>query len=123
MYPTYLARITSTAEKACAIAMDRPKDVHAREQLFDALAQVADPTFQGDDPELAHLAPLFGQAQVWAGIVRTRITGLRIDKRGHPAVQAIQHPVRDLLPILSDLRRELEMVHRDNLNDESQTPQ
>jgi len=68
MYPTYLARITSTAEKACAIAMDRPKDVHARERLFDALAQVANPTFQGDDPELAHLKPLFGQAQVWAGM-------------------------------------------------------
>ena len=67
MYPTYLARITSTAEKACAIAMDRPKDVH-RERLFDALAQVANPTFQGDDPELAHLKPLFGQAQVWAGM-------------------------------------------------------
>src|ERR1044072_1146673 len=46
MYPNYLARITSTAEKACAIAMDRPKDVHARERLFDALAQVANPTFQ-----------------------------------------------------------------------------
>ena len=68
MYPNYLARITSTAEKACAIAMDRPKDVHARERLFDALAQVANPTFQGDDPELAHLKPLFGQAQVWAGM-------------------------------------------------------
>ena len=107
MYPTYLERIASTAEKACALAIDQPKDPHAREQLFDALAPVADPTFQGDDPEFAHLTSLFSQAQVWAGIVRTRITGLQIDKRGHPAIEAIQYPARDLLPILGDLRREL----------------
>ena len=107
MYPTYLERIASTAEKACALAIDQPKDPHAWEQLFDALAPVADPAFQGDDPEFAHLTSLFSQAQVWAGIVRTRITGLQIDKRGHPAIEAIQYPARDLLPILGDLRREL----------------
>ena len=38
MYPTYLARIASTAESACAMALDRPKDPQAREQLFNARA-------------------------------------------------------------------------------------
>ena len=69
MYPTYLTRIASSAEKACALVIDRPKDPHARKQLFDALAQVADPAFQADDPELSHLTPLFSQAQVWGGII------------------------------------------------------
>lgn len=110
MYPTYLTSIASSAEKACALVIDRPKDPHARQQLFDALAQVADPTFQADDPELSHLTPLFSQAQVWAAIVRTRIAGLRVDKRGYPAVRAVQYPARDLLPILGDLCRELRMM-------------
>jgi hypothetical protein len=110
MYSTYLAQIASTAKKACALAIDRPKDGDAREQLFNALEEVADPAFQGDDPELAHLTDLFCQAQVWATIVRTRIIGLQTDKRGHLAIQAVQHPARDLLPILGDLNRELELM-------------
>lgn len=110
MYPTYLAEITSTAEKACALAIDHPKDPQAREQLFNALAKVADPAFQGDDPELFHLTHLFCEAQVWAAIVRNRIMGLQTDKRGHLALQAVQYPVRDLLPILGDLSRELQLM-------------
>ena len=107
MYPSYLARIASTAERACAMALDRPNDPQAREQLFNALASVADPTFGADGPEFDHLIALFGQARVWADIVRTRITGLQTNKLGHPVVQAVQHPARDLLPILRDLSREL----------------
>lgn len=107
MYPSYLARIASTAERACAMALDRPKDRQAREQLFDALASVADPSFQADEPEFDHLADLFSQARVWANIVRTRITGLQTNKLGHPALKAVQFPARDLLPILGDLSREL----------------
>src|SRR5260221_4640024 len=71
MYPTYLERIASMAEKACALAIDKPGDTQAREQLFDVLAEVADPAFQGDDPDLDHLSGLFSQARVWAVIVRT----------------------------------------------------
>ncbi|SEP51459.1 hypothetical protein SAMN02990966_07998 [Rhodospirillales bacterium URHD0017] len=107
MYPTYLARIATTAERACAMAVDRPKDPQAREHLFDALASVADPTFQADEPEFDHLTDLFSQARVWADIVRTRIAGLQTSKLGHPVVQAVQYPARDLLPILRDLSREL----------------
>ena len=107
MYPTYLARIATTAERACALAIDRPKDLQAREHLFDALASVADRTFQADEPEFDHLTDLFGQARVWADIVRTRIAGLQTNKLGHPVVQAVQYPARDLLPILGDLSREL----------------
>jgi hypothetical protein len=107
MYPTYLARIASTAERACVMALDRPKDPQAREQLFDALAAVADPAFQADEPEYTHLTDLLSQARVWADIVRTRITGLQTNKLGHAVVQAVQYPARDLLPILSDLSREL----------------
>ena len=107
MYPSYLARIASTAETACVIALDRPKDPQAREQLSNALASVADPTFKADGPEFGHLTELFGQARVWASIVRTRIAGLHTNKLGHPVVQAVQYPARDLLPILRDLSREL----------------
>lgn len=107
MYPTYLAQIASTAEKVCALAVDRPKDTHVRAQLFAALAPVADPAFQADDAEFAHLNGVFNQARVWAGIVRTRIAGFQTNKRGLPAFQAIQYPARDLLPILGDLSREL----------------
>jgi hypothetical protein len=107
LYPTYLAQIASAAEKACALTIDRPKDPHAREQLFDALAPVADPAFQADDPDFNYLTGLFSQARVWADIVRTRITGLSTSKGGHLAIQAIQYPARDLLPILGDLSREL----------------
>jgi hypothetical protein len=110
MYPTYLAQIASAAKNACALAIDRPKDPHAREQLFNALAEVADPAFQSDDPELFHLTRLFCEAQLWAAIVRTRIIGLQTDKRGYLAIQAVQYPVRDLLPILGDLNRELKMM-------------
>jgi hypothetical protein len=107
LYPTYLAQIASAAEKACVLIIERPKDPHAREQLFDALAPVTDPAFQADDPDLDHLTGLFSQARVWADIVRTRITGLSTNKGGPLAIQAIQYPARDLLPILGDLSREL----------------
>jgi hypothetical protein len=107
MYPSYLARIASTAERACAMALDRPNDPQAREQLFNALGSVADPTFQATGPDFDHLIDLFDQARVWADIVRTRITGLRTNKLGQPAVKAVQFPARDLLPILRDLSREL----------------
>jgi hypothetical protein len=107
LYPTYLAQIASAAEKACALTIERPKDPRAREHLFDALAPVADPAFQADDPDFNHLTDLFSQARVWAEIVRTRITGLSTNKSGHLAIQAIQYPARDLLPILGDLSREL----------------
>jgi hypothetical protein len=107
MYPSYLERIASTAEKACAIAIDRPNDPQAREQLFSALASVADPAFQADGPDFDHVIELFGQARVWADIVRTRIAGLQTNKLGQPVIQAVQYPARDLLPILRDLSREL----------------
>jgi hypothetical protein len=107
LHPTYLAQIASAAQKACALTIDRPKDPHARAQLFDALTPVADPAFQADDPDFTHLTGLFSQARVWADIVRTRITGLGTNKDGYSAIQAIQYSVRDLFPILGDLSRDL----------------
>ena len=44
-----LELIARAAEKACVAVIDRPKDVHVREQLFNALAAVVDPAFEGDD--------------------------------------------------------------------------
>ena len=44
-----LELIARAAERACVAVIDRPKDVHVREQLFNALAAVVDPTFEGDD--------------------------------------------------------------------------
>jgi hypothetical protein len=111
MYPTYLERIASMAEKACTLAIDQPGDTQAREQLFDALAAVADPAFQGDDPDLDHLSGLFSQARVWAVIVRTRIASLPTNNHSYSALKAIIYPARDLLPILVDLSRELARRH------------
>ena len=112
MYPTYLERIASMAEKACALAIDQPGDTQAREQLFDVLAEVADPAFQGDDPDLDHhLSGLFSQARVWAVIVRTRIASLPTNNHSYSALKAIIYPARELLPILDDLSRELARRH------------
>jgi len=44
-----LELIARAAEKACVAVIDRSKDVHVREQLFNALAAVVDPAFEGDD--------------------------------------------------------------------------
>ena len=106
MYSTYLKRIARTAENACALVVKQPTDPWARETLFDALSLVVDPAFQGDDPEFDHLKDLFGEARVWADIVRTRINGLQTNKDGDPSANTIQYPARRLLPILTDLSRE-----------------
>ena len=111
MNPAQLERIASTAEKACALVVAQPKDVLARQRLFDALTLVVDPTFVGEGPEFDHVADLLSEARVWADIVRTRISALPKHANRVLSVLAIQHPARELLPILTDLRRELARMH------------
>jgi hypothetical protein len=89
------------------LVVKQPTDPRARETLFDALALVVDPAFQGDGPEFDHLKDLFSVARVWADIVRTRINGLQTNEDGDPSLKTIQYPARGLLPILTDLSREL----------------
>ena len=70
MNPTDLERIVSPAEVACTAAVSQPKDALVRQRLYHALAPLVSPAFPGEDPESAHLHELFGQARVWADIVR-----------------------------------------------------
>ena len=102
-----LERIVSPAEVACAAAVSQPKDALVRQRLYQALAPLVSPTFPGEDPELAHLHDLLGQARVWADIVRTRIAGFDSNRLGDPLGLAIRFPARDLLSVLTDLLREL----------------
>lgn len=105
--PADLERIVSVAEVACAAAVSQPKDALVRQRLYQALAPLVSPAFPGEDPELAHLHELFGQARVWADIVRTRIAGFDANRLGDPLGLAIRIPARDLLSILKDLLHEL----------------
>jgi len=105
--PADLERIVSAAEVACGAAVSQPKDALVRQRLYEALAPLVSPAFPGDDPEFAHLHDLFGQARVWADIVRTRIAGFGTNRLGDPLGLAIRYPARDLLSILTDLLHEL----------------
>ena len=102
-----LERIVSVAEVACAAAVSQPKEALVRQRLYQALAPLVSPAFPGEDPELAHLHELFGQARVWADIVRTRIAGFDANRLSDPLGLAIRFPARDLLSVLTDLLREL----------------
>jgi hypothetical protein len=105
--PADLERIVSAAEAACAAAVSQPKDALVRQRLHQALAPVVSPAFPLDDPEVAHLNDLLGQARVWADIVRTRIAGFDANRLSDPLGLAIRFPARDLLSILTDLLHEL----------------
>jgi hypothetical protein len=105
--PADLERIVSAAEVACAAAVSRPKDALVRQRLYQALAPLVSPEFPGEDPGFAQLHGLFGQARVWADIVRTRIAGFDPNRLNDPSGLAIRFPARDLLSILTDLLHEL----------------
>lgn len=107
MNPSDVERIVSLAEVACAAAVSQPKEALVRQRLYHALAPLVSPAFPGDDPELAYLHELFGQARVWADIVRTRIAGFDAQRPNDPLGMAIRFPARDLLSVLTDLLREL----------------
>ena len=107
MNPAELERIVSLAELACTAAVAQPKDALVRQRLYHALAPLVSPAFPGEDPEIAHLHELFGQARVWADIVRTRIAGFDASRLGDPLGLAIRFPARDLLSVLTDLVHEL----------------
>ena len=107
MNPADLERIVSAAELACAAAVSQPKDPLVRRRLYEALAPLVSSAFPGDDPEFAHLHDLFGQARVWADIVRTRIAGFDANRLSDPLGLAIRFPARDLLSILTDLLHDL----------------
>jgi len=105
--PSDVERIVSLAEVACSAAVFQPKEALVRQRLLHALAPLVSPAFPGEDPELAHLHDLFSQARVWADIVRTRIANFDTNRLSDPRGLAIRYPARDLLSVLTDLRREL----------------
>jgi len=84
-----LELIARAAETACVAVIDRPKDVHVREQLFNALAAVVDPAFEGDDDTASpYLNDLLSQARVWAALVRSRIDSVWATKGGYAKERA-----------------------------------
>lgn len=103
-----LELIARAAEKACVAVIDRPKDVHVREKLFNALAAVVDPAFEGDDDTASpYLNDLLSQARVWADLVRSRIDSVGATKGGDTSAPTVHYPARDLLQVLSELVGEL----------------
>jgi hypothetical protein len=106
MYPTYLARIASTAETERDGARPAQGPSGAR-----AVIQCTGPGGRSDLSSgwagIWPLTDLFSQARVWANIVRTRITGLQTNKARPSGCSRVQYPARDLLPILGDLSREI----------------
>jgi hypothetical protein len=103
-----LELIARAAEKACVAVIDQPKDVHVREQLFNALAAVVHPAFEGDDDTASpYLNDLLSQARVWADLVRSRIDSVRATKGGDTSAPTVHYPARDLLQVLSELVGEL----------------
>jgi hypothetical protein len=103
-----LELIARAAEKACVAVINRPEDIHAREELFNALAAVVDPAFEGDDDTASpYQNDLLSKARVWADIVRSRIESVRATKGGDPSAPTVHYPARDLLQFLSELVGEL----------------
>ena len=100
---TDLLQIVRSAESACAEVVMRPEDTLARQTLLACLASLAAATL---DPPLDSLR----EAQVFAAIVRTRITALSPHRQSIVALEAIRHPAQNLLEILSHLAADLERV-------------
>lgn len=100
---TDLLQIVRSAESACAGVAMRPEDISARQTLLACLASIATATL---DPSLESLR----EAQVFAAIVRTRISALSPNRQSVAALEAIRHPAQNLLEILGRLAADLERV-------------
>jgi hypothetical protein len=79
--------------------------VGATKQLFEALAALIDPAFQGEEADDYYSSQLIGEVRLWADIVRTRLQLARDRTTLKPTLR-ITYSVQQLLPMLSDLARE-----------------
>jgi hypothetical protein len=102
-----IQQIAKVAEKACAAAINHPKNRDLREDLFDVLGPVAKLSRVDDATSSAHLHDLLRRTGVWAEIVRGRIDNSRSSIVATP-VASIRYPARDLQHLLSQLVGELE---------------
>ena len=100
---TDLLQIVRSAESACAGVVKRPADISARQTLLASLAPLSTATF---DPPPRSLK----EAQVFAAIVRTRISALSPNRQSGAALEAIRHPAHTLLEILGRLAADLERI-------------
>jgi hypothetical protein len=109
MKPSEIKQIAKVAEKACATAVNHPRDADVRADLLNALGAVVDPAFtKGDATHSSHLHDLLCQTSVWASLVRCRVANSR-NSRTIRSVGLIQYPTRDLKQLLSQLIDELEL--------------
>jgi hypothetical protein len=100
-----LCRISAASESACFAVLQKPEDVGARKQLFEALAALMDPAFQGEEADDYYSSQLIREVRLWADIVRTRLQ-LAGDRTTLKPTLRITYSVQQLLPMLSDLARE-----------------
>ena len=99
--------IAEVAEKACAAAVNHPRNRDLREDLFDLLGPVAKLAREDGTTYSAHLHDLLRQTGVWADIVRSRIDNSRSSIESSP-LTSIRHPIRDLQHLLRQLVGELQ---------------
>jgi hypothetical protein len=102
-----IQHIAEVAEKACAAAVNHPRNIDLREDLFDLLGPVAKLAQVDDTTYSAHLHDLLRQTGVWADIVRHRIDNSRSGMVASP-LASIRHPTRDLQNLLCQLVGELQ---------------
>jgi hypothetical protein len=102
-----IQHIAEVAEKACAAAVNHPRNIGLREDLFDLLGPVAKLAQVDDTTYSAHLHDLLRQTSVWADIVRCRIDNSRGGIVASP-LASIRHPARDLQFLLCQLVGELQ---------------
>ena len=74
---TDLLRIVRTAEAACAAVGKHPEDALARESLLSALTSLSAALIAEVGPQIDQFGELLTEVQVWADIVRTRISPSR----------------------------------------------
>ena len=122
MMPSEIEQIARVAEKACAAAVNHPRNADVRADLFNALGAVVDAVFgESAATHSARLHDLLPQTGVWANIVRCRIDNSRNSKSPTSAA-LIQYPARDLLQLLSQLLAELEQSESSQTRPTPSTP-
>ena len=99
--------IAVVAEKACAAAVNHPRNKDLREDLFDLLGPVAKLAQVDGTTYSPHLHDLLRQTGVWADIVRCRIENSRSGIVASP-LASIRDPARDLQHLLCQLVGELQ---------------
>lgn len=104
-------RIAAAVEAAGHAVIADPANPDLREQLFHALAEVVAPSFTPACDQPGKMASLTRQARVWAQIVQERIVFARRfsgTAAGRMASDSIglAYNIRELLGVLSDIRRQ-----------------